>query len=759
MALGANLTENGLVRIASGTALAMRAGVSRDVMEVHRMLAHPSGDITRKTAEMMGIETTGQSGACETCFQAKAKQHAVPKTTDGRVNVKGQRFFVGVGGPMKHSSLGGNSYVVIFVDDCNRCKVVKFVKKKSNTTAALLSLIADYITPQKLLIKCVRTDNGGEFEGEFQRELDRRSITHEHTPPDTPQYTGDAERALGRLREKTIILMEELDDVINVLREKLWAQAMLFACDITNKAVTTSTDGHKSPYELWFGKFPSADHLRPFGAVGYARQKVREHKMVPKGEKYVFMGIPHNFHTGTVSVPLVRTRKIVERQAVQWVDGPKKTGGDGTGSDDRGMKSAGDGTIVERGTPQLNVQELAQEQQLTLHEHETQEAFSEHEGETQGAFSKLEEETQEALSELEEETQETFPELEQEQQQKEGEAGPASGSANLEGPALPALRKLTIDGNIPPILSSRPRSRRAHTGVQGAALHCFLSAIEAEEKTNVEYALACDDGGQMAMQATLDIREPRNRRQAIGSPEWDKWRKAEKTELLEMVETCIYNQVARPKDKLVVGTKMLYKRKIGQDGKVEKYRCRLVARGFWQVEGAHYTEKYSPTPATASIRMFLAMAATKDGELRLFDAEQALLKADIDEEMYIEIPEEFQEFPGAVGRLNKAIYGLVQAGRCWNNKFCDDMTAIGFEQAKADPCVIRKVVDGEAEMVVVVHEDDILANAKDQATMDRFAAKLGQKFKLKDMGDAGYYMGCHITRDRKACELKLDQHL
>ena len=74
----------------------------------------------------------------------------------------------------------------------------------------------------------------------------------------------------------------------------------------------------------------------------------------------------------------------------------------------------------------------------------------------------------------------------------------------------------------------------------------------------------------------------------------------------------------------------------------------------------HYTQKYSPTPATASIRMLLAMAAGKDGELRHFDAGQAFLKADIVEEIYIEIPEEFQEFPGAVGRLNKAIYGLVQ---------------------------------------------------------------------------------------------------
>ncbi|CAM9661887.1 unnamed protein product, partial [Ascophyllum nodosum] len=145
--LGVNLTENGLVRIASGTALSMRAGVSRDVMEVHRMLAHPSEDNTRKTVEMMGIETTGQWGACETCFQAKAKRHAVPKKTDERASVKGHRSFVDVGGPMKHLSLGGNSYVVIFADDCTRFKVVKFVKKKSHTTAALLFLIADYITP------------------------------------------------------------------------------------------------------------------------------------------------------------------------------------------------------------------------------------------------------------------------------------------------------------------------------------------------------------------------------------------------------------------------------------------------------------------------------------------------------------------------------------------------------------------------------------------------------------------------------------
>ena len=59
--------------------------------------------------------------------------------------------------------------------------------------------------------------------------------------------------------------------------------------------------------------------------------------------------------------------------------------------------------------------------------------------------------------------------------------------------------------------------------------------------------------------------------------------------MLGMVENCVYKQVAWPKDKLVawpkdklvVGTKILYKRKLGQDGKVEKYKRRLVVQGFW----------------------------------------------------------------------------------------------------------------------------------------------------------------------------------
>ena len=85
-------------------------------------------------------------GIYEAFLQVKAKRHAVPKITDERTSMKGQQFFVDVGGSMKHSSLSGNTYIAIFVDVYTRFKVVKFVKKESDTRAAFLCLIAHYIT-------------------------------------------------------------------------------------------------------------------------------------------------------------------------------------------------------------------------------------------------------------------------------------------------------------------------------------------------------------------------------------------------------------------------------------------------------------------------------------------------------------------------------------------------------------------------------------------------------------------------------------
>ena len=93
---------------------------------------------------------------------------------------------------MPATSLGDSKYVMICVDDFSRIKIVRFLKK-GDASAALRNIIVEYTTPAGLKIGSNRTDEGGEFEGEFQQVLDSHGITHEFTPPDTPQYNGVAE--------------------------------------------------------------------------------------------------------------------------------------------------------------------------------------------------------------------------------------------------------------------------------------------------------------------------------------------------------------------------------------------------------------------------------------------------------------------------------------------------------------------------------------------------------------------------------------
>ena len=157
--------------------------------------------------------------------------------------------------------------------------------------------------------------------------------------------------------------------------------------------------------------------------------------------------------------------------------------------------------------------------------------------------------------------------------------------------------------------------------------------------------------------------------------------------------------------------------------------------------------------------MALTTAAVMDMELHHIDFEQAYLLADIDTEIYIVLPEEYREFPDAVVNLNKAIYGLAQAERGWNTRLTNDLKTLRFEHSRADPFVFRKFIAGKMEAILMVQVDDLLALTVTRKAMETFVGEVRSTFKVKDLGEASYYMGCHITRDRAKKELKFDQLL
>ena len=67
---------------------------------------------------------------------------------------------------------------------------------------------------------------------------------------------------------------------------------------------------------------------------------------------------------------------------------------------------------------------------------------------------------------------------------------------------------------------------------------------------------------------------------------------------------------------------------------------------------------------------------------------------------------------GQVVRLDRALYGVKEAGRQWAAHLCKTMVNEHDMERKSDPCVFRKVVDGVVKLMVVVHVDDILVGGK-----------------------------------------------
>jgi len=66
--------------------------------------------------------------------------------------------------------------------------------------------------------------------------------------------------------------------------------------------------------------------------------------------------------------------------------------------------------------------------------------------------------------------------------------------------------------------------------------------------------------------------------------------------------------VPRPKDKLVVSSKWIYKIKHAADGSVEKFKEIFVARGFTHKEGIEYEETFSLVASYTSILTIIALA-------------------------------------------------------------------------------------------------------------------------------------------------------
>ncbi|CAM8962672.1 unnamed protein product [Rhodiola kirilowii] len=114
-------------------------------------------------------------------------------------------------------------------------------------------------------------------------------------------------------------------------------------------------------------------------------------------------------------------------------------------------------------------------------------------------------------------------------------------------------------------------------------------------------------------------------------------------EIKALKENEIWELVPRPNDVKPISCKWIYKVKTRPDGLIERYKARLVARGFSQEHGVDYDETFSQVAKLMTIRVLLALAANKTWKLWQMDVKNAFLYGELEKEIFMEQPTGFED--------------------------------------------------------------------------------------------------------------------
>ena len=705
----------------------------------HQRYGHLNmNDISKlsKSDVVVGLKATNYDKIvdCESCALGKMHRLPYPRQSASRAEVAHKLIHTDLCGPMQVESVGGSRYLLTFTDDFSRYSVVYFLKRKSEVLVKFKEFV-NYIennnhrVEELNVVNSIRSDNGGEYTSkEFELYCKKKGISRQFTNPYCPQQNGVSERLNRTIIEGARSMLFHAS-----LPLKFWAEAVSTMIYLRNRSPTTSLEG-KTPYEYYFGKKPDVSNLRVFGCICFVHipDQLRR-KLDPKSYPAVFVGYSndskgykvYNIRTGEFA----RSRNIefhenkyhdfeVKYENIDHLTVPV---------DEETCKSTSNIDLCEKNDNSSAMDDAMNEPVIQEHE----------------------------LAPVNEPIVET---------NESSIVVGAKATAVENGQQLNNSQSQVVEG--------REGTEPEHNNqVLKTFEETFMRQVEnlggkrqrKPPERMIENVNIADDECNIVESLTANLNEPKSFKDALNSPDSQKWDHALKSEYESLMKNDTWSLVPRPKNVNVVGNRWVFKVKRKSDGSIDRHKARLVAQGFTQTHNVDYGEVFSPVARMAAIRSLLAFANAQDLEIHQMDVNTAFLNGELDYEVYMEQPEGFVDMknPEFVCKLNKSLYGLKQSARCWNSTLDTYLKENGYRQSDADSCLYIKSIkssDGHIKFVILaVFVDDFIPVSNDLEMLQREKAAFSERFDMEDKGEIHDVLGLMVTRDRERRILTISQ--
>eukprot|EP00286_Rhodomonas_abbreviata_P028108 CAMPEP_0181313458 /NCGR_PEP_ID=MMETSP1101-20121128/14257_1 /TAXON_ID=46948 /ORGANISM="Rhodomonas abbreviata, Strain Caron Lab Isolate" /LENGTH=1511 /DNA_ID=CAMNT_0023420409 /DNA_START=376 /DNA_END=4908 /DNA_ORIENTATION=+ len=188
---------------------------------------------------------------------------------------------------------------------------------------------------------------------------------------------------------------------------------------------------------------------------------------------------------------------------------------------------------------------------------------------------------------------------------------------------------------------------------------------------------------------------PKSEKEARACAHAEQWLTSEEIELKTIWKMGTFEIVDLPPGVIPLPSRFTYSIKRDQYGRIVKFKSRLVARGDMQYDD-EYSTTYAPTSRFTAIRTIISIATQEKMELKHWDITGAFMTANIDTDIYMDMPPGYHLEPGKTVKLLKSLYGLRQSPGLFHDTLEEWLRGYGFKAVDDEGTIFKLTRGGES---------------------------------------------------------------